>query len=48
MGYIRGLLGKLMPVLKWVGAAIAFLSCVLMVYLGAVLLARLAVGAFYP
>ncbi len=34
--------------LKWVGAAMVLLSCVLMVYLAAVLLARFAVWAGFP
>ena len=45
---MRRLLGTLTPVLKWVGAALMLTSCALVVYLGAVLLARLAVWAFFP
>lgn len=45
---MRRLLGTLAPVLKWVGAALVLASCALLVYLGAVLLARLAVWAFFP
>jgi hypothetical protein len=33
-------------VLKWVGAAVALVACALMVYLGAVLMARL--GEWLP
>ncbi len=40
--------GALSQVLKWVGAALVMGSCALLVYLGAVLLARLAVWAFFP
>ena len=36
-------LGALWPVLKWVGVGMLVVSCALAVYLGAVLLARLAV-----
>ncbi len=39
---------RLSQALKWVGAAALLLSCVVAVYLGAVLLARLALRAFYP
>ncbi len=44
----REVLGALLPVLKWVGAAMVVVSCVLMVYLGVVLLARFAVWATFP
>jgi hypothetical protein len=37
-----------MPVLKWVGAAMVLVACALAVYLGAVLLGRLAVWYLYP
>ena len=48
VGHIRGLLEKLMPVLKWVGAAMVLVACALSVYLGAVLLSRLGMWAFFP
>ena len=35
-------------VLKWVGAALLLASCALAVYLGAVLLARMAVWTYFP
>lgn len=35
-------------VLKWVGITSLLVSFVLMVYLGAVLLARMSLWAFYP
>ncbi len=38
----------LLPLLKWAGAALLVVSCALMVYFGAVLLARLMLWAFYP
>ncbi len=38
----------LVPLLKWAGAALLVVSCVLVVYFGAVLLARLMLWAFYP
>ncbi len=38
----------LAPVLKVVGGALVLVSCALAVYLGAILLARLAVWAFFP
>lgn len=38
----------LLPLLKWAGAALLVVSCALMVYLGAVLLARLMLWVFYP
>lgn len=44
----RATLGALAAVLKWVGGAMVLVSCALLVYLGAVLLARLAVWAFFP
>ena len=45
---MRRLLGTLASVLKWVGAALVLATSALVVYLGAVLLARLAVWAFFP
>ena len=48
MGHIRGLLEKLMPVLKLVGAAMALVACAFAVYLGAVLLSPLGMSALFP
>ena len=45
---MRRLLGTLTPVLKWVGAAALLVLCALLVYLGAVLLSRWGVWAFFP
>ena len=44
----RATLRVLPPVLKWVGAVMVLVSCALLVYLGAILLARMAVWAFFP
>jgi hypothetical protein len=44
----RTTLGVLSVVLKWVGIALLVLACLLAVYLGAGLLAELAVRATYP
>lgn len=44
----RATLGALPPVLKWVGSAMVLVSCALLVYLGAVLAARVAVRIFFP
>jgi membrane protein required for beta-lactamase induction len=35
-------------VLKWVGVTLLLVSCALLVYLAAVLFARLSAGAFFP
>jgi hypothetical protein len=40
--------GALWPVLKWVGVGVLVISCALAVYLGTVLLARLAMWASFP
>ena len=40
--------GVLLSGLNWVGLALVLVASVLLVYLGAVLLARLGVWAFYP
>jgi hypothetical protein len=40
--------GALWPVLKWVGVGVLVISRALAVYLGTVLLARLAVWASFP
>jgi hypothetical protein len=34
--------------LKWVGVTLVLVSCAMLVYLGAVLLARLSANAFFP
>ena len=39
---------RLPQVLKWLGVAVLGASCALLVYMGAILLARLAVWAFFP
>ena len=44
----RTTLGALSVVLKWVGIALLVVACLLAVYLGASLLADLAVWATYP
>jgi hypothetical protein len=44
----RATLGVLLSGLNWVGLALVLVASVLLVYLGAVLLARLGVWAFYP
>ena len=44
----RTTLGVLLSGLNWVGLALVLVASVLLVYLGAVLLARLGVWAFYP
>jgi hypothetical protein len=45
---VRTTLGVLSVVLKWVGVALLIVACVLAVYLGAGLLAELAVRSTYP
>jgi hypothetical protein len=42
----RAMLGVLLSGLNWVGLALVLVASVLLVYLGAVLLARLGVWAF--
>ncbi len=44
----RATFGVLLSGLNWVGLALVLVASVLLVYLGAVLLARLGVWAFYP
>jgi len=44
----RATLEVLLSGLKWVGVALLVVASVLLVYLGAVLLARWGVWAFYP
>ncbi len=44
----RATLGVLVSGLNWVGLALVLVASVLLVYLGAVLLARLGVWAFFP
>ncbi len=44
----RATLGVLWPVLKWVGLALLLVASALLVYLAAVLLARLVVWASFP
>jgi hypothetical protein len=44
----RTTLGVLWPVLKWVGLALLLVASALLVYLAAVLLARLVVWASFP
>jgi hypothetical protein len=44
----RAMLGVLLSGLNWVGLALVLVASVLLVYLGAVLLARLGVWAFCP
>lgn len=44
----RATLGVLLSGLNWVGLTLVLVASVLLVYLGAVLLARLGVWAFYP
>ena len=44
----RAALGALSPVLRWVGVGLLVISCALAVYLGTVLLARLAMWASFP
>jgi hypothetical protein len=44
----RATLGVLLSGLNWVGLALVLVASLLLVYLGAVLLARLGVWAFYP
>jgi hypothetical protein len=44
----RATLGVLLSGLNWAGLALVLVASVLLVYLGAVLLARLGVWAFYP
>jgi len=44
----RVTLGVLWPVLKWVGLALLLVASALLVYLAAVLLARLVVWASFP
>ena len=40
---------RLLPsVLKWTGMALVLVSCTLLVYLGAVMAARLMAGGFFP
>ncbi|HSK85447.1 MAG TPA: hypothetical protein VK902_18910 [Rubrobacter sp.] len=45
---MRTTLGVLSVVLKWVGVALLVVACLLAVYLGASLLAELAVRTTYP
>ena len=45
---VRPRIGVLLPGLNWVGVALLVVASTLLVYLGAVLLARLGVWAFYP
>ena len=44
----RATLGVLWPVLKWVGLALLLVASAMLVYLAAVLLARLVVWASFP
>lgn len=44
----KATLGVLLSGLKWVGLALVLVASVLLVYLVAVLLARLGVWAFHP
>jgi len=44
----RATLGVLLSGLNWVGLALVLVASLLLVYLGAVLLARLGVWAFFP
>jgi hypothetical protein len=44
----RATLGVLLSGLNWVGLTLVLVASVLLVYVGAVLLARLGVWAFYP
>jgi hypothetical protein len=46
LGQLRATLGVLLPGLTWVGFALLLVACALLVYLGAVLMARL--GAWLP
>lgn len=44
----RAAMRLLEAVLKWVGATLLLVSCALLIYLGAVVLARLSAGALLP